>query len=177
MIPERPPQTPPVRMVIPDGDAGTDATVREMIRQAKAASEVPRVRTWARRILLIAQQQGQSPLTALYNWCATKVIFKRDPSGWERIRHPNRMLEEVEQHGRTAGDCDDLATLAVSLLMAMGHPRPVFIVMGREPGGRYEHVYFGVVGRRDNLIAMDPQERMPLGFEIPAARRKVYAAA
>lgn len=178
MIPvERPPRTPPVRTMIPSGDAGTDATVAAMISQARVAAELPRVRTWAERIDRIARNQNQHRLRALYNWLATHVVFKRDPDGWERVRHPNRMLEEVERHGRTGGDCDDLATLAVALLLAWGYgKRAVFIVMGREPGGRFEHVYFGVENRKGQLLAMDPQEGMPMGFQVPAARRKVYAA-
>lgn len=167
----------PVRMQIPDGDAGTDATVREMARQARAASKLPRVRSWAARIAGYSKSYRQHRLTSLYNWLSTHVIFKRDPQGWERIRHPNRMLEEVETHGRTAGDCDDLATLAVSILLAWGYgERAAFIVMGREPGGRFEHVYFGVINRRGQLFPLDPQEKMPMGHQVPAARRKVYTA-
>ena len=162
---EGPGRFPPLTLTIRDGDAGTDDTVDAMRAVAMTAAELPRVREHAARL-------SSGGARAVYNFLLSRVKFRPDPRGREKIRHPNRMLAEVDATGGTQGDCDDSVTLAVALLLAMGL-RPVVVVMAKDPG-RFVHTYTGVLeGMR--YVPMDPQEGFPFGTESPAHRRKVYA--
>lgn len=166
----------PLRITLPAGDAGTDATIAAM--QQLVADAVP-------RILVPVGWRPMRNGTALYGWFRKVFAFRADPPGQERLQNPLALWEQL-QRGPVAGDCDDLAVLACTLLIASGH-RASFIVVGRQPApAPFQHVFYGIGGMTprpavDHLpaytIPYDPQERTPPG-EMPAGvqRVRVYPA-
>jgi len=69
----------------------------------------------ARRI--VKRSKGlPAEAAAVRDWIAEHVDYRRDPIGAEWVQDP---FETIVKQG--AGDCDDLATVAMTLLMALGH--------------------------------------------------------
>lgn len=159
---------------LPEGDAGTDATIAAMTAVIHHASESPHVGRVVSR-LLPALMSNQAVPVIVFGWLKKYCRFKRDPWGKELLRHPDQLITEIEQGGQALCDCDDVAMLAASLCLACA-TRPVLIVMGRDPTGGFEHVYAGVAvpGGVPAYAAIDPQECDAPGRERPAARRRVY---
>ncbi|MFN0133181.1 MAG: transglutaminase-like domain-containing protein [Phycisphaerales bacterium] len=158
---------------LPPGDAGTDATVAAMIAVAREAKSARLVQQLARFLTGTAVRDEWDNL---FEWCRQHITFQRDPTKVELIRHPDRIIAAVlagEGRRRALADCDDMATLGASVLLALGH-RPVIVVMGRRANRPYEHVYFGAVKSDGTCYPMDPQEVQEPGLEIPAIRRRVY---
>jgi hypothetical protein len=154
------------RFNIPRGDAGTRATLDKMREVARWAATRPEVRGLAAVLV--------DPLGLEY-FLRAHVRFARDPEGVEKIRNPVKLLYEIGEAAVGRGDCDDLATLAASVLLAMGR-RPAFVVVGR--GDRFEHVYYGTIEPDGSLIPYDPQQRTPPGEHTAAGeirRRDVVA--
>jgi len=54
---------------------------------------------------------------AIHDWIFSNIQYRRDPIGTEWIQDPFETLVNSR-----AGDCDDLAVLAGTLLQAVGHP-------------------------------------------------------
>lgn len=152
---------------LPRGDEGVDRTIAAMIALAHEGATDPLVRSYAAAI----QAHGPGRVYELYDWLRRRFAFRRDIRGVEHVREPRVLLMQAP---RMQGDCDDLATLAAALLLAMGE-RPVFIVMARRAGGNFEHVFYGIIRDR-KVIPFDPQERIPPGhWHERIGRLKVYA--
>lgn len=73
-------------------------------------------------------------------WLNRRFHFVPDPQGVEFIKSPGVMLQEIELHGRTEGDCDDAAILGAAIALASGYPVR-WVVLGFQPGGPYGHIY------------------------------------
>jgi Transglutaminase-like superfamily len=58
----------------------------------------------------------QNESKAVRDWVQAHVAYRRDPIGAEWVQDPFETV--VKQR---AGDCDDMAVVAMSLLMALGH--------------------------------------------------------
>lgn len=112
-------------------------------------------------------------LRKLYQYMVDSVRFKRDTHGIEHIRRPEQLVHEIETHGMTAADCDDLATLAAAIGMALGM-RMGFAVDGSRRSGPLEHVY-PVAWLGGQWVPMDAQHRVGFGRWPEAARRKIWA--
>lgn len=148
------------------GDRGTAETLDAMRRVATRGAHAPAVIALARQI-----RARPHPLEALYAWAKDHVRFRRDPPGVEEVRLPRFMLEDIARQGYAEGDCDDLATLLASILLAAGFT-PFLAVVGRRASGPYEHVFAGVlIGGR--LYSLDPQEGVPIGQWPESGRRAV----
>lgn len=46
--------------------------------------------------------------------------YTNDPRHVEAIKTPRRMVEEIMEHGTTAVDCDEIATMAMAMLLQLG---------------------------------------------------------
>lgn len=135
---------------LPDGDAGTWATLDTMRQSVQDALADPYVRAWAHEIVRdaggLADREGRAVL--LRRWLAERVRFVDDPVGVEWVAPPAALLRDIEKRHWTLGDCDDVATLGAALAGAMGQPAR-FVVIGFEPGGPMKHVFSEVwTGRR-----------------------------
>lgn len=149
---------------LPKGDAGIASTIAAMqavIDHAVFEDEVAQ--------LLIDRVLAQLPAPTdvrgfgdgLFAWCKQTVRFERDPRGIEHVRLPRALLLAWSSNIPVRGDCDDLATLAASIIARAGL-RPVLVTVGESPTGKFKHVFFGIrlAGEltRANVYPLDPQE-------------------
>ncbi|NIQ53939.1 MAG: hypothetical protein GWN71_11170, partial [Gammaproteobacteria bacterium] len=79
---------------IPEGDAGIEATIRQMRRIARRAAENPLLQRTADRIMAttgpdVARAQR------IRDWLAQHTRFRWDPEGVEFIRTPRQMLATI----------------------------------------------------------------------------------
>jgi len=156
---------------LPEGDAGTMATVHAMRAVARDAAErSPRLRLFAAHLY---DKDQNVRLRNVYRFLAERVIFRRDPPGLETIIHPENMLAQVQARGFALGDCDDRATLGAALHLAMADA-PAFVIMARRAASPFEHVFYAV-RQAGAWVPADPQERFPLGVWPPAQRRHIEA--
>lgn len=163
----------PLRIPLPPGDAGTDATLAAM--KAMVDDCVGKVNA-----------RGVFRTGALYNFLRERFRFAPDARGQERLKNPGQLIVDMA-NGGAVGDCDDLAMCAAVMLRRRG-ATPCFIVVGRQPApAPFEHVFYGVMNRAvpfgeytalpDGITPYDPQERTPPG-QMPAGvkRVRVYPA-
>jgi transglutaminase-like putative cysteine protease len=68
----------------------------------------------ARHIVRGARTRGDES-ERIREWVKTNIEYRMDPAGHELLQDPIVTLAEQ------AGDCDDMACLSASLLMAIGH--------------------------------------------------------
>jgi transglutaminase-like putative cysteine protease len=146
-----------LRLSLPDGDAGVVSTLWVMRACVDDAVESggPVVRL-ATRIAAQAGKGTARQVRAVYDFLRRAVVFKRDAVALEHVRHPDQLALEIDAQGRTAGDCDDVATLGAALLRAMG-VRPALVLASVRESGAFHHVLFAadVAGR---WVMLDPQE-------------------
>jgi hypothetical protein len=168
---------PVQRSVLPDGIAGVDATVRKMVELAHSqyGSKSSRIRALAIDIVRnagIPDKDYFGEMVAIHNWVRDNIRYVRDPIGQETLSYP----EETAFNSR-AGDCDDLSTLEMALLGAIGmESYPV--VVGMFPG-HFSHVYLhgkvppGKGRNAGKVIPLDPiMKDWPAGREAKAIKAK-----
>ncbi|MFA5430372.1 MAG: transglutaminase domain-containing protein [Candidatus Omnitrophota bacterium] len=81
----------------------------------------------------------------------------------EVLISPKIMISEIWKHGRTAGDCDDLAMLAAALLASAG-AETAFVATGELQDGSFSHVF--AVYRFPNR-----EEWNPIDVTVPIPRK------
>lgn len=168
---------PVQRSVLPDGIAGVDATVRKMVELAHSqyGSKSSRIRALAIDIVRgagIPDKDYYGEMVAIHNWVRDNIRYVRDPIGQETLSYP----EETAFNSR-AGDCDDLSTLEMALLGAIGmESYPV--VVGMFPG-HFSHVYVhgkvpaGKGRNAGRIIPLDPiMKDWQAGREAKAIKAK-----
>jgi len=179
LVVEGPPDTHPQQRSmgqLPQGEAGTEATIAAMVAQIRDAAEHPLVRDMAQRI---AEANPTAPAAGVYMLLRRSVRFHTDPPGLELLRHPARMIAAARA-ARTAdalpiGDCDDRADLGASILLAMGL-RPVLTVMARTQRGPWEHVYAGAINDAGVVYPIDADDHVTgPGREAAALRRRTFS--
>jgi hypothetical protein len=173
------PYTAPLSLRIPEGEAGTLATLEAMSAVVDDAQRSPLVVQVAATIAASAPNRDYAAqLLALDQLCRDVFIFKPDSWGYEDIRHPDQLITEIRNNGRTACDCDDVSTFGASIIRALGR-KPFFCACRRYVDGPFVHVHFGVSIANGQMIPLDPQERIPAGqwtcrpelrLIVPAAR-------
>lgn len=154
------------------GERGTSEFLAMMAALVKTSGLRGIVARVAAAIAADARAQGRSPVSGVYNFLRAKIDFKPDPVGTDLVTAPDTMLQRIAENGKTAGDCDDVATLGASLLRALKFD-PVFIVIGK-PGDldpdtgrlKLKHVFYGA-RVRGSIVPFDPQERIPPGVWPP----------
>jgi hypothetical protein len=168
---------PVQRSVLPEGIAGVDTTVRKMVELAHSqyGSKSSRIRALAIDIVRganIPDKDYYGEMVAIHNWVRDNIRYVRDPIGQETLSYP----EETAFNSR-AGDCDDLSTLEMALLGAIGmESYPV--VVGMFPG-HFSHVYIhgkvppGKGRNAGKTIPLDPiMKEWPAGREAAAIKAK-----
>lgn len=144
---------------IPDGPAGTRATLRLMARLVRQFRKDPSIRLTAQSIVRDARIEGHknypAMIRALHGWVQKNIQYLRDIRGTETLQTPVKTLEFRQ------GDCDDQATLLASLLEAIGF-RSRFVAIKSAPDGPFIHVFSEVnLGRR--WIPLETTEPWPAG--------------
>lgn len=122
---------------IPSGEAGTDATLRNIGRLVSEALRDPRIRLTAIQIIEaagVANADQMAAARALVNHVRQNIRFIEDPVDLETVQAPAVTLFELP-----AGDCDDHAALLAALAMSIGIPAR-FRVIGDHPD-HFQHIH------------------------------------
>ena len=155
---------------IPEGVAGTRATLNIMARLVRETRIDPAIRQTAAN--LVSDLPGQSyraEAERLFLFVRDAVRYLQDTNNIEVLQNPKITLSEQY------GDCDDKSTLLAALLESVGHPCR-FIAVGYTYPGQFEHVY--VETRIGNTwIAADTTMNVDLGFApiYPNVQEKLTA--
>jgi transglutaminase-like putative cysteine protease len=145
---------------IPDGEAGTEATIaamREMVNRCKVN---PVIRQMATTIAFLQPEKDyRAEAEAIFNEVRDGIRYMRDVNGVETLQEPD--ITAVTR----LGDCDDQSTLLATLLESIGVPTR-FVVAGYG-GPHYEHVYLQAWLDEDGWVDMDATEPHPMGWAPP----------
>lgn len=143
---------------IPDGMAGTRATLRAMSDFVKAYRTNPDIRAYAEN--LIADVPGKNYVgeaRAIHRFVRDNIRYTMDVRDVETLKNPLYTLQSGQ------GDCDDKATLACTLLESIGHPCR-FVAIGYGAPGHFDHVYAETkIGPR--WIALETTEPVDFGVK------------
>ncbi len=120
---------------IPDGEAGTRATLREMEKLVKAGKTNPAVFSKARELIAhLPAKDWPGQVLAVYEFVRDRIRYVHDIAGMETLQHAEITLEIA------AGDCDDKVILLCALLNAIGHPcRLCAVKIDNQP--EFSHVF------------------------------------
>jgi transglutaminase-like putative cysteine protease len=122
---------------IPDGVAGTRATLKAMARLVKQFKKDPSINLLALDLTRgLRSYDSAAEVQALQRFVRDDIRYVMDVDGVETLRTPLVTLEYE------AGDCDDKATLLCTLLATIGYACQ-FIAVGFEPG-EFSHVLAAV---------------------------------
>jgi transglutaminase-like putative cysteine protease len=102
----------------------------------------PAVRTAVVQILhhnRMGNHDVRRQVKILTEWVKRNVVYVADPEDAEYIIAPPVMIRNIEEAGKTYGDCDDHVLLLASMLKAVGIPTKVVGVSLDDPN-RYDHV-------------------------------------
>ncbi len=169
------------RSVLPDGIAGVDATVRKVVELAHGiyGSKSAKIRAAAIDIVReagIPDKDYFGEIVAIHNWVRDNIRYVRDPIGQETLSYPEETLFNSK-----AGDCDDMTTLEIALLGAIGmEAYPV--VIGMFPN-HFSHIYLhakvpeGKGRNAGRVLPLDPiMKNWPAGREAANVKaKKMYA--
>jgi len=154
---------------LPGGDVGVLQTVNAMRDVVRASLAAPVVRLTAEA----AVEGATDPVTQwrlLRNWLATHTQFLADPPNLELVRTPVEQLRRIARDGIMRGDCDDVATLAAALTLALGRPARFAVLGFFQPGPAtpYRHIFTEMQTAPDVWRDFDVTRRPG---SLPASRR------
>jgi len=113
-----------------------------MRRLARQGSAQPLVRQTAASIVRgISGTDGSAQAYAIREWVGDHVSFLRDPRGLEALYTPELQIRTILTTGVSQVDCDDVATLAASLGLAVGLLARYVVVGFHSPKNPYQHVW------------------------------------
>ncbi len=141
---------------LPDGLAGTRATVRHMRQLVNDAKVNPELIKKASSIVFLNPENNpHADIEALYAAVAYGVRYMRDVCGVETLCDPLTTLN------RRVGDCDDQATALAALLESIGYPTR-FVTAGYQ-SDVFEHVYLQVWDDY-RWLDLDPTKQNGVGW-------------
>lgn len=163
---------------IPEGEAGTKATLEWMAKLAREAAKDPKFVQIARSIVRdLHSKDYQGEMARLLDYVKTHVRYVLDPHELEWVQTPMHTLCVEGQ-----GDCDDGSTLLVGLALALGHGG-AFVTYAADPRrpDDWSHVAAVLAFRKKGQVwcgvADFTQPESYLGWEPPARRifkRKIW---
>lgn len=130
---------------IPDGPAGTRITLQAMQQEAWKGALVPEIQQLANELGTIENIDSFLRQT----W---RVI--PDPDETEYVRAPQLQLEIFKQYQAFVGDCDDSATFAGALVLALGYAA-AFVAIRMAGALEYSHVWLRAYGP-GYVVDIDP---------------------
>lgn len=155
---------------IPEGDAGTLATVRRMRALVIDRCAHPVIRDLAVSLGLGLQTSAQA--SAIRGWLRAHIRFQADPETTELLHDPVLMAQWIRERGVIGVDCDDVAIMGAALGCALGIPTRFVVVGFFEPQAPYTHVWaelFDGLGWRELDTTRTVQ-----GIEDGRIRRRLY---
>lgn len=143
---------------IPEGKAGTIATLKIMRQFARDAIRAPsqQIRELALNIIaaLPARSFGRE-VARLHAYVRDEIRYVRDPVDLESVATPEKTLALKQ------GDCDDKSTLLAALLESTGHPAR-FVTVGFN-GAPFSHVYVETkIG--ESWVSLETIIQRPMGW-------------
>lgn len=150
-----------------------------MAALVQAARGQPGVRAWAERAVAgVRPGDILAEIVAVRDFIADRVEYRRDPDRVEWLQTPWYVLDCQVARGRVPQlDCDDLTTLSLALLGALGH-RTAFRVVSHRPDGQFNHVYGLDLTLPGPAVKVDLVDAWrPLGRAAPAETRWMEVAA
>lgn len=140
---------------VPDGSAGTAATLEAMVKLTRASKILPEIRNLAAEITMpVRAKNVLGELRAVQLWVQRNIRYLKDVRGVETLTPPVYTL------ALGAGDCDDSSMLTAALLESIGY-KTRFVAVGRLPG-RYSHV-FPEIRVKNRWIAAEVTQPWALG--------------
>ncbi len=134
------PDSIPVReLTIGTGDRGARQVVTVMRQEVHTAIRNP-LTIRAAESIIPTNADAATQVAALRGWLQSHIEFLMDPHGTELLRTPDYMLEIIREDGYAKGDCDDVATLAATLGLAVGFPAR-FVLFSLGPNLPFSHVF------------------------------------
>lgn len=136
----------------------TDATVRRMMELASGPrGELSlRLRMTVEGIIRYVEPRDRlSQIAAIYDWFNTRFRYVNDPVGVELVKDPERLLEEIAEHGVAVGDCDDASTFLYAAPRAAGITTE-FVRANFKPGQSYSHVFAMAQDQHGRWVVLDP---------------------
>jgi Transglutaminase-like superfamily len=157
-------------MPLAQGDAGTEATIRQMWNLIDAGMKDSAVNRKAIEIVRgVRQFDRLGEARAVYDWVRRHIRFTSDIAGKETLRSPREILTVM------AGDCDDFVILICALLGTIGHKMRIVTVASHPADPSvFTHVYpEDRIGRM--FIALDAARRRPALGKSPRYHSRKYA--
>jgi hypothetical protein len=144
---------------LPSGDAGIYATLEHMRILARNAALQPLVRnTAARAVAGVSGFDGNMQARILQGFIEDHTQFLSDPAHAEMLIEPASVVHQILTQGIAQLDCDDVATLAAAMGLAIGlRARFVIVGFGSSPNAPFRHVWTELAdARRPRWLAVDP---------------------
>jgi len=159
--------------------SGNLQTVAFMQRIGNLKAGDPLLQRLARQIVLEAGVPSHfyaDESFAIGQFVQSQVRYSRDPEGYEQLQDPALMVADI-QNGQAQGDCDDMALLTATLLLAIGHT-PYFRVVRYTDDGTnkspFEHIYVvdyeaNQGGDQQRIVIDCIIKDQPIGYEVRQA--------
>ncbi len=143
----------------PSGDAGIFATIGHLKNLARAAALRPEVRSYAAE--LVRGIDGFDTYTqsrVLADFVGIHCDFLADPYHAEALHDPVWTLGQILTRQYVQVDCDDVASLAAALGLAIGlRARFVVVGFGSSPSVPFRHIWTELAGPRSRQwVPVDP---------------------
>jgi len=157
--------TPPAQF---SGFSGAKDTLRTMVEvcQGPRGERSMIVRSMTEHIMRHLQPKDYGgEVVAIRNWVTERVRYQNDPLHVELVKDPQRICEEILQHGVGVGDCDDMCALIGTMALQAGRVAQ-FVAAGFGRPHSYSHVFARVQVPKGPWLVCDPvagtQERRML---------------
>lgn len=139
--------------------SGAPDTLRAMVRavQGPRGEQSMLVRSVTEDIVRRVQPKDYlGEILAIRYWVTENIRYVNDPLHVELVKDPQRLIEEVAEHGIGIGDCDDLAAIIGCMVLQVGRIAEA-VVVGFGAPGEYSHVFCRVEEPRTGAwIVCDP---------------------
>jgi len=118
----------------------TIGTMREMIKGQRGERSLVVYKLTEHCVRYLQGKDYLSELIAIRNFVAEHVRYKNDPLSTEWVSDPQRLAEQIMQHGRATADCDDISGIIATMVRQVGRESDLVTVGFGKPG-QYSHVF------------------------------------
>ena len=156
-----------VLAMIPEGKAGTIATLKIMRNIIKAWRPNLQLRSLASQIVsVVPGKDWAGELAAIQSWVRDNIRYTRDIHDLETLHTPDVTLNT------RMGDCDDQAILTACLLASSGHPWRLVAIALKNAPDQFVHVY--TESRLGNKwVSVETTEPVDVGWEPAGVAAKL----
>lgn len=165
------------------GSVGNFQTIKLMKKIAHHRKGHPMIRKLAENIIKMYGTESQNFLDECYaigDWVKQVFPYAKDAKGIEQLQDPITMIDKLKRK-ELYGDCDDMALMISTLLLALGHQPYFCIVRYPQFNSGYQHIYICVYENNNR----QKKERMVLdaivkdrhtGYEVNYSSKKEIKA-